>query len=149
MFRLSIKSQFKYFPAVILFIVFVMGFNIGLTMVRPPEFLPRKPSSINQDDGPIVNELATSALVQLDCGETARTITTDTALVRFKGCLGETGIPTEVINLTTGYAATVIDANNAFTTDYFQLSTGTNLISVTYLMQSGEAKIFEYRIRVK
>lgn len=149
MYKFGIKRQFKYFPVITLFIVFVMGFNIGLTMVRPPEFLPRNPSSINRDEGPIVNELEVSALVQLDCGESSKVFKTETALVRFKGCLGETGIPTEVVNKTTGYAATVLDANDAFTTDYFQLNPGTNQISVTYLMQNGEAKIYEYKIRVK
>ncbi len=146
--KFTLKSQFKYFPALTLFVVFVMGFNIGLTMVRPPEFLPRKPSSI-PDTGPVVNELAVSALVELSCGDSQKTITTETPLVRLKGCLGETGLPAEVVNRTTGYAATVLDANDAFTTDYFQLNSGTNIISVTYVMENGEAKIFDYKIRVK
>ncbi len=149
MIKLSLRKQFKYFPAITLFVVFVLGFNIGLTMVRPPEFLPRKPSSIQQDTGPIVNELEVSALVELSCGNTKDVIITETPLVRLKGCLGEMGLPAEVINKTTSYAATVLDANDVFTTDYLQLNPGTNLISVTYLKENGEAQIYEYKIRVK
>ena len=109
-------------------LIFVLGFNIGLTMVRPPEFLPRKPASIPGEPGhKLVNDFEVSALVELGCNSTDdKTISTKTSLVRLKGFLGETGLPAEVVNKTTGFTASVLDADGFFTTDYFQLNPGTN-----------------------
>lgn len=140
---MSIRSQLKYFPIILIILVSLLAFDMGLTMVRTPGFGPqRAPSSI----GPVADS---AALIDLGCGEKVDTISTESHQIRIRGCISEIGVPAEIVNTTTGFIATVLDFEDFFTTDYFPLNAGTNTIHVIYKIGEGKTKLVEYKVLLK